>query len=214
MRRVVPIYRLAACAAVAALFATGCRTSSFEGFDRDLDTAEVRHLYAPMAASPSGLLETLQDSEKVATIFKLTRGGAERYPVPLPDELYWDEDKAVFFHLKSDEATEGPTRWNYFNGRKLRVEALGGSAPTDSDLVWTGEGAFSVYRTIAVTKGGASLSGDLEVYRYDFSLADEGDIEVVDYRRVSRAKGADFQPVILPVSGLVIYVHQEGEQPR
>ena len=192
---------------------TGCVTGSFQEFDQTVKAGDQHRLYEPLAATPQGLLEQLSEIDlEPASVFHLSAMGAELYTDPLTPELYWNEDKAVFFRLASTEDEENP--WLYFNGHKLRIETIQEPLARDGDLAPAADGAFSIYRSVPVRKGGVRLTADLDLFRYDFRVGSEGCLEVAGYQRITRAKGADYQAVPIVTTERIVYIHHEKDKPH
>ncbi|MCH8204553.1 MAG: TolC family protein, partial [Candidatus Hydrogenedentes bacterium] len=191
----------------------GCVPGSLQEFDRTIQISDQHRLYEPLAATPQGILERLAEIDlEPATVFHLSSMGAEPYTDPLTPELYWNEDKAVFFKIENGDDEENP--WLYFNGHKLRIETIQDPLARDGDLAPAAEGAFSLYRSVPVRKGGARLTADLELFRYDFRVTPEGDLETVGYQRITRAKGADYQAVPIVTTERIVYIHHEKNGPH
>ena len=206
-------YRPILASLIAAALTGGCVTGSLQEFDQTLKADDSHRLYEPLAATPQTVLEQLAEIELEPTVvFLLSQHGIQRaYETP-PQEAYWDEDKAVFFRPVTEG--EDDAAWLFFNNHKLRMEAVVDPMPMDGDLVSTGEGTFSIYRSVPVRKGGVRLHGDLELYRFDFQLTDEGDLEAGDFQRLTRENGADLQPVPIYGTERVVYVHHPEGEPR
>ena len=195
-----------------AVFA-GCVTGSFQEFDQTVKAGNQHRLYEPLAATPQGLLEQLSEVDLApASVFHLSSMGAEPYTDPLTPELYWNEDMAVFFRIEDGEDEENP--WLYFNGHKLRIETIQEPLARDGDLAPAADGAFSLYRSVPVRKGGVRLTADLDLFRYDFRVTPEGDLEATGYQRITRAKGADYQAVPIVTTERIVYIHHEKDEPR
>lgn len=180
-----------------------------------LEATDARHLYEPLASTPQLVLEQMEEVEmRPALVFRLTPTGASDYPVPLPEELYWDENKAVFYQLGGDADGENFGDWYYFNSHKLRIEPILDEPTLEGDLIPTGEGTFSIYRSISVEKGGAHGTADLELFRYDFVKTEENTIEVEGYQRITSAAGADYQAIPIYGTERIVYVHHEKDGPQ
>ncbi len=196
--------------ALAAFALAGCQTPSKQEFDQREAAIDLRRLYEPLASSNPALLERLDSLEADHIAFELSPSGAAQLPYALPDDVLWSDQRAVFYRIDGDSGPE----WLYFSGATLRVTPVTPPFAPDGDLVPAANGGFSIYRSIPVRKGGVVLTGDLEIFRFDFVLTPEGNIESTGSQRVTAVLGPDLQPV--PVAGLdrVIYVHQDEDAPR
>lgn len=203
-------YRPIAAIGALALAFVGCQTTPRQTFVQREQAVDFRQLYEPLAASDPDLLRAMRTLDAESVAFDLTALGARRVPYPLPEELLWSEQRAVFYRV--DQA--GQSRWLYFNPLKLRVEAVERPLPADGDLVPMGEDGFGVYRSVPVKKGGVETTADLDLFRFDFAIDEEGRIAPAGYERITYVKGADMQPAPFTEVERVVYVHAAEDAPH
>ncbi len=204
------IPRIKSLAALVCLALAGCQTPAKQEFAQREAAIDLRRLYEPLASTDPALLERLESLEADHVAFELTPSGAKQLPYALPDSVLWSDQRAVFYRIDGETGPE----WLYFSGATLRVQPIVPPFAPEGDLIPSPDGGFSIYRSIPVSKGGVIYTGDLEVFRFDFLLSPEGNIEATGSQRITKIPGADLQPI--PVSGLnrVIYVHQDEDAPR
>jgi outer membrane protein TolC len=196
--------------ALAAVLLAGCQTPSKQEFDQREAAVDLRQLYEPLASTDPALLERLDSLEAGHVAFELSPAGAAQLPYSLPDDVLWSEQRAVFYRIEGDSGPE----WLYFSGATLRVEPVTPPFAADGGLVPAADGGFSIYRSVPVRKGGVIGTGDLDLFRYDFTLSPEGKIEATGVHRVTAEAGADLQPVPLGGVDRVIYIHQKDDAPH
>lgn len=206
-------YRIAwlTLAVLAGAVLAGCQTPSKQEFNQVDQATDYRRLYEPLASSDPALLERLDTLQAEHVAFELTPAGAQRVPYPLPEELLWSPQRAVFYKVQRDDGT---IQWLYFNGLKLRVEALERPLPADGDLVPAGDTGYAIYRSVPVRKGGVVSTGDLDLFRYEFTITEDGRIDATGYQRITRDEGEDLQPAPMVGVERVVYVHQDPDAPH
>lgn len=191
-----------------ALALTGCgHQREAVNIQTRIDQAQARQLYQglvdPLFAGQKALVGRLDRADVQRALFRLDDGGATLVDTAPEAEDLADDRHAAFFAVKRGDGT----RWYYFEPRGIRLIPVEGAAGVEAGDFFPGRG-FSLVRTVAVKGGVSAFAGRAGLVRYDFAI-DEGAPRCVAAKRLTDHAGSDWQPVVMPAAGRVLFVRQE-----
>lgn len=185
---------------------SGCVEKHYPEFKNQMESSSARGLYEPIFTGQKELLDTLDIANAETFIFSASTKKSAELNTSISDNLMWDENKIIFYKV---QGKDGSPQWLYFNPRELRLMPINSKSASNGDMFMPTKDKVSILRAIPFKTRSYTKGRELEIFRFDFILGNNGKIYADKSTRLTFISGNDILPVYHEKTNRIFFLHEE-----